>query len=982
MIYPALPPEPPPVVALPTHQEVALEPPASILLAKRPSDTPDPVQLPATPRLAQASDVPAHPKPPVIRRSDGSQVPTPNLPGSVPTGVTTSPLFYPTWAQPQSPPTPPSDAETLMAIEGEVVSVPPILPSEGTQPTSQLLPAPARSPVGQGGSAGVVVPTTTTPVVVTPIAPAAIGPTERETHSSTAPATPASDSPATIAAEPPQPPPGPAAATPPPAAVTEAAVTEAVVTEAVAPAAVPVAAPDRPLVTLPPPVSPKEPVIQKSQAGTIPIFAPPTPEQPRIPEPEPPPPALAPRPLRSPLPGQPLPQLEPPATVEIDPTAPDALAPLDADGGRTAPATLEVGTPEAAPTAESLGTPDADNTAADLLTSPADVVELTSDQQEYDEQRQIVTATGNVEFRFRQSVLTADRLQVNLSNRFVMAEGNVALRRGEQVLRGERFEYRFVQEEGSIFNANGELFLPTTGRDFAFDAPAATAVTGPQPLLSDRALATQPLRVQRGAGDFQVGVGVGRDAPDLKRQGAVRRLRFEADQVDFNAFGWQAQNVRITNDPFSPPELELRTPQATLTHISPQADELITRRPRLVFDQGFSVPLLRERTILSKEQREPGLINISYDQEERGGVYIERTFNVISRGPVRLRVTPQLLVQKAINEGPNPVDPALYGLIARLDGTLGPETSVRGLANFASLDPEDMADNLRASVRLRQEVGDHNLNLEYSYRDRLFNGSLGFQNVQSSLGVVLTSPTIPLGEDGPRFNYQVGAQVVNAKTDQPDLLDPGQGEGLVELGRYQATAGLSQRIPLWQGTPLPPTETEGLRYSPVPIVPFVRLVAGMRGILTSYTSGDFQNALTGSLGLEGQFGKFSRDFFDYTAFNVRYSQSLRDGESPFKFDRIEDRRVLALSLSQQVYGPLRFGFQTALNLEKEDRITTDYILEYSRRTYGVVLRFNPVLQIGSINLRISDFNWNGNPEPFSELDVRPVSDGVVPLAGP
>jgi len=629
-----------------------------------------------------------------------------------------------------------------------------------------------------------------------------------------------------------------------------------------------------------------------------------------------------------------------------------------------------------------LETPDTDNTAEDLLSSPTDVVELTSDAQEYDEQRQVVTATGNVEFRFRQSVLTADRLQVNLANRFITAEGNVALRRGEQVLRGERFEYRFVQEQGSIFNANGELFLPTTGDDFAFEAPTATAMTGPQPLLSDRALATQPLRVQRGPGDFQVGVGVGRDAPDLKRQGAVRRLRFEADQVDFDAFGWQAQNVRITNDPFSPPELELRTPQATLTHISPLADELITRRPRLVFDQGFSIPLLRERTILSKEEREPGLINISYDQEERGGVYIERTFNVISSGPVRLRVTPQLLVQKALNEGPNPIDPALYGLIARLDGTLSPQTSVRGLANFASLDFEDLADNLRASMRLRQGVGDHNLNLEYSYRDRLFNGSLGFQEVQSSLGVVLASPTlIPLGDDGPRLNYQVGAQLVNAKTDQSDLLDPGEGEGLVELGRYQATAGLSQRLPLWQGTPLPPTATEGLRYSPVPIVPFVRMVAGMRGILTSYSSGDFQNALTGSLGLEGQFGNFSRDVFDYTAFFVRYSQSLRDGESPFKFDRIEDRRVLAFSLSQQVYGPLRFGFQTAINLDKEDRITTDYILEYSRRTYGVVLRFNPVLQIGSINLRISDFNWNGNPEPFSDLEVRPVSDGVVPVTG-
>lgn len=738
------------------------------------------------------------------------------------------------------------------------------------------------------------------------------------------------------------------------------------------------------------PAAVEEP-LQTSQTDTVPILAPPTPEQPQ-PRPLTPPvrPPSAPLPPRSesetgPAPlDQPGSAIEPPTVIEVpppvrdSPVKPDATKPAVAQPPQRGIAAPDTEAAETAPTAETLEIPSPDATAEDLLASPSDVVELTSDQQEYDEQRQIVTATGNVELRFRQSVLTADRLQVNLANRFIMAEGNVALRRGEQVLRGERFEYRFVQEEGTIFNANGEIFLPSTGADFAFDAPAATATTGPQPLLSDRILATQPLRVQRGPGDLEVGVGIGRDAPDMKRQGAVRRLRFEADQVDFNAFGWRAENVRVTNDPFAPAELELRTPEATLTHISPQADELITRRPRLVFDQGFSVPLLRERTILSKEPREPGLVNIGYDQEERGGVYIERTFNVIARGPVRLRVTPQLLVQKAINEGPNPIDPALYGLIARLDGTLSPQTSVRGVANFASLDFEDLADKLRASLRVQQEISDHNLNLEYSYRDRLFNGSLGFQDVQSSLGVVLTSPNIPLGEDGPRLNYQVGAQVVNAKTDQINLLAPGQGEGLVELGRYQAIADLSQRLPLWQGTPLPPTETEGLRYSPVPIVPFVRLVAGMRGILTSYTSGDFQNALTGSLALEGQFGKFSRDFFDYTAFNVRYSQSLRDGESPFKFDRIEDRRVLAFSLSQQVYGPLRFGFQTAVNLDKEDRITTDYILEYSRRTYGVVLRFNPVLQIGSINLRISDFNWNGNPEPFPDMNVRPVSDGVVP----
>ena len=61
----------------------------------------------------------------------------------------------------------------------------------------------------------------------------------------------------------------------------------------------------------------------------------------------------------------------------------------------------------------------------------------------------------------------------------------------------------------------------------------------------------------------------------------------------------------------------------------------------------------------------------------------------------------------------------------------------------------NLAENaFRGNLRLRQSVGTHTLAAEYSYRDRLFNGSLGFQTVNSSLGVVLTSPIVPLGKTG------------------------------------------------------------------------------------------------------------------------------------------------------------------------------------------------------------------------------------------
>jgi hypothetical protein len=149
------------------------------------------------------------------------------------------------------------------------------------------------------------------------------------------------------------------------------------------------------------------------------------------------------------------------------------------------------------------------------------------------------------------------------------------------------------------------------------------------------------------------------------------------------------------------------------------------------------------------------------------------------------------------------------------------------------------------------------------------------------------------------------------------------------------------------------------------------------GTTSYYSSGDSQNTLIGTVGLEGQFGHFSRPFFDYTGFNISYSQGLNTGLSPFLFDRQVDNRVLSAGITQQIYGPFRLGFQTSINLDTGERSSTDYVVEYSRRTYGVTLRYNPVQELGGISFRISDFNWSGGTDPFSDpSEIKPVVGGV------
>ncbi|MBE9115752.1 DUF3769 domain-containing protein [Lusitaniella coriacea LEGE 07157] len=617
-----------------------------------------------------------------------------------------------------------------------------------------------------------------------------------------------------------------------------------------------------------------------------------------------------------------------------------------------------------------------------LRVEPSDVIELTSDEQEYDQKREVVTAQGNAVMRFDKGVLSADRVQINLRNRIVVADGEVALKRGDQILRGDRFEYFFVQDRGSILNASGEIYQPNIARDTAPSiANDGTLVTRP---LSDRLLANQPLRDVSANPGVQITVGgttgnvQGSPFPSGGSQGEVTRQRFEAARVDFDGDTWRGTDVRLTNDPFSPPELEVRADSAEFRSIGPEAEELVLYNPRLVFDQGLALPLFPRRFVFDRSDRDPGLFAIKFDDDERGGVFLERNFEIYRDENIRFQLTPQFFVQRTIQDG---FSPNIAGGKGALDIRFSDRTFLSARAELTSLDLGDFENHLRANVRLNQTLDiwtyPHTLTLEANFRDRLFNGSLGFQTVQSSFGAILTSPVIALGDTGINLAYQGSIQSITADTDRVDLLPAVRQNNRINLTRYQGGVFLSKNFPLWQGEALPATPNEGLRYTPVPVVPYLQLTTALNGVTSYYSSGDSQPTLSASLGVQGQFGHFSRPFFDYTGFNVTYTQGLRGDTSPFLFDRFVDTRTLSFGITQQIYGPFRLGFQSTINLDTSQEISTDYIVEYSRRTHNILFRYNPVLGLAAVSLRISDFNWNGSPEPFRGSGVRFVEQGVT-----
>ncbi|HEY9845687.1 MAG TPA: DUF3769 domain-containing protein, partial [Candidatus Caenarcaniphilales bacterium] len=579
-------------------------------------------------------------------------------------------------------------------------------------------------------------------------------------------------------------------------------------------------------------------------------------------------------------------------------------------------------------------------------------IELNADRQEYNDVSQVFTAAGNVLMRFRGAVLSADELQVNLRSQIAIASGNITLTRGQQVLKGEKLTYRFVENRGGFLGASGTIYLPTAGSDFSPTLPTDVS-TEAQP-FSEQIRNNQPLQVRTAA--------------------SIQQLRFEAEQIEFNSQGWQARNIQITSDPFSPPELVVKADQAKLTRISPIEDKVTTRRPRLVLDQGLSLPILQSQVTIDRQERDPtstALPRIGFDENDRGGLFIGRNFEPLLGGQTNLRITPQFLLGRALEtRSYNVLDPALYGLNLDLRSNLGPRSFLSGFTTFTSLDPGEIAENTRARLSLRQLVSTHTLTVEASYRDRLFNGSLGEQTVRSSLGAILSSPPIAVGNTGINLSYQVGTQYVRANTNRLGLADP------ASLGRFQASAALNRSFYLWQGNSLPATATGGLRYTSSPVAPYLQLLTGVTGVTNAYTNGDTQQTLIGTIGLQGQYGHFSRPFLDYTGFNISYSQVGQIGLSPFLFDRVNDFKVLSVGVLQQIYGPVRLGFRASLNLDTGNLFDSDYVLDYSRRTYGLILRYSPSRQLASFNFRLSGFNWTGDSAPLSGAEIRTVTGGI------
>ncbi|MFM7601655.1 MAG: DUF3769 domain-containing protein [Pseudanabaena sp.] len=563
---------------------------------------------------------------------------------------------------------------------------------------------------------------------------------------------------------------------------------------------------------------------------------------------------------------------------------------------------------------------------------------VVSDRQEYDINTEVFVAEGNVVINYRKSELKADRVQLNTKTQEVVAEGNVFFTRGDQKIRGSKLTYNYGNVKGELLNASGAVDLGNLNSSEVSRSPGETA---------SNSITISPI----GSGN--------------SNDGQVRRLGFIADRLILDGDTWTAENLRVTNDPFSPPELELTTSKATLTPISPTQNRLDLESPRIVFDQGFSLPLPVNSITLDRFQRfAPALVG--FDRRDRDGVFYQQSFDVITQPNLSFQLSPQLLLQRAFSSQSGFSGFDIIGVVATLNGAFDDGSSLSARASFSGLDFSRIDSLLRFNATYQMPIfGNHTLLSQYAFRDRVFNGSLGFQDVNNILGTTLLSPTYVLGDSQISVSYQASAQLVGAQ--RSDL----QPSTIGSLIRVQGATVVSRAFPLLRGEPAPAEKETGLRFSPKPIVPKLDAFLTAQGVASFYSNGASQSVLYGTVGLTAEVGHFAKDFLDYTALSMSYTQAFATGKSPFFFDQVSDVRVLTAAIIQQIYGPIRLGIQQSWNLDSGSIFDSVYSLEYARRTYSVLVRYNPNQGLGEFLIRISDFNWTRPPS-----NVTNVQNGI------
>jgi hypothetical protein len=477
-------------------------------------------------------------------------------------------------------------------------------------------------------------------------------------------------------------------------------------------------------------------------------------------------------------------------------------------------------------------------------------------------------------------------------------------------------------------------------------------------------------------------------------RGTVNRLRFQASNLQIRGNRWTGREVAFTNDPLTPAQSWTIGYGVEAVFEGEGVTRIKAERTRILLSNRVALPGINQAVIGDEALQ----LTLDTDRRDRDGIYLGYNLPTLRIGEKgRLNLQPQFMLQRAIQgrtdsytapgkslAGPAVNQPLRAGDLFGLTGVLNlpiDRFRLQADTSFSTLSPQNLAAGTRSIVRLSTPLGlaGHQKSqgqLFGAYRERVYNGSLGLQTVVYSYGGQLEG-TLRFNPDpadprsdlrrtpyfGPiELDWRAVAGNYQANLFESDRLDT--------QWRARLNGGLSSSLRLWQAALEPEVDVStALRYAAEPVRPGLALNIGLASSLAGYGDGARQNTFTLFGGPAITLGRFRQPWFDYSQVAVLLGGTLRDGRSPFGFDRAVDLRTLSFRAAQQLYGPLVVEAGATVNIDSNSRFYGDVSYSYvelklQQRSYELGVYYSPYDKIGGIRIRLNDFSFSGSGTPF------------------
>jgi len=571
---------------------------------------------------------------------------------------------------------------------------------------------------------------------------------------------------------------------------------------------------------------------------------------------------------------------------------------------------------------------------------------IQSDKQS--EINDVIYAEGNVSVSYKDKLLKADNLIYDKLNKRIEARGNITLILGNQIFRVSQLEYSFISDKGYLLDVKGKINTNTLLDDIASNFS-----------LSDSKKLETLLELKK--------------KKVLNTPNILHNWLFSTEKMTIDGGKWKSKKAIFSND-----LLELKQVKLAINSLEvfPINEKLRFKSSLnyLILEEKVSIPFWLGSRNFNINLQPLNTWSFGYENLDKDGYYIGRKINPIDiTDDFVLDLEPQFLIQRSlkgytnsfVNKGDSITSKKVkrsasfqdyFALKSQILGRIN-NWDLEIDKNLNSLDFDKFSDAFRLKTKLNKEIDFLGTKWDQTfygtYRERVWNGSLGEAEIYSGYGLKLQKENTWVVNSIKKKEFlslglaNITAEALNTK----NLLTSLKGNFFYSL---------DQKFPISIQEPKNKSIDISYRYIPQPITKGLSLDTRLEALYSFYDNGDHQKYLGLGIGPELILGNFKNKTFDYTRISLFPFYKFDNGESVFKFDHNYENFTLNIAFDQQLFGPVILKSVGTLDLTNDSDDYGEFIdskisLNWKKRSYEFGIFYQPHDQAGGISFSLFGF---------------------------